>query len=217
MIVAITRPSTATGTGAGLLSALALVLTLTLASLPLMAQDVYKCRARDGAISYQDRACAADAVSLDAPSLPKTYAPPPPPGDQEQASAADPSGIAPPQVARIRVEDPLPQMYRCVSPDGSSYVSSDPAPRGRYVPLWTLGYGSYGTGLTQGRGDPRLGAAYTYVEDRCRSMPRGELCGYWKQRADETRSERRHAFKDRRALLDQEYAGTRDALARFCR
>ncbi len=182
-------------------------------SLHAHAGEVFKCRAADGAISYQDRQCGDKARQLDAPTLPNTYTPPPitaPPTLDPQ-----PVKTPPPAVARVRLEDPLPQMFRCTSPEGSSYVSSDPTPRGRYVPLWTLGVGSTG-GLVSGGIDPRLGAQYTYVEDRCRAMPRSELCVWWKQRADETGSERRRAFKDRRALLDQEYAGARDALTRFC-
>lgn len=181
--------------------------------LPVHAAEVFKCRAADGTISYQDRQCGDQAQRLDAPTLPHTYTPPPitaqPLLDPQPAKAPATA------VARVRVEDPLPQMFRCTSPEGGSYVSSDPTPRGRYVPLWTLGIGSTG-GLVSGRIDPRYGAQYTYVEDRCRTMPRGELCVWWKQRADETGSERRRAFKDRRALLDQEYAGARDALVRFC-
>lgn len=38
------------------------VLTLLLASAPLHAQSVYKCTNPDGSVSYQDRACAGDAV-----------------------------------------------------------------------------------------------------------------------------------------------------------
>ncbi len=179
------------------------------------ASEVFKCRARDGGISYQDRACAADAETLDAPLLSRNYRSPP--LDPSTPSGVEANKTAPPQVTRIRVEDPLPQMFRCTSSDGSNYVSSDPTPRGRYVPLWTLGVDSSGPGLVTGTIDPRYGAQYTYVEDRCRAMPRGELCGWWKQRANETGSERRRAFNDRRAALDQEYAGARDALARFCR
>ena len=179
------------------------------------ASEVFKCRARDGGISYQDRECAADAETLDAPMLPRNYLPPP--IDAAGLGSNETEKTAPPPVTQVRIEDPLPQMFRCASPDGASYVSSDPTPRGRYVPLWTLGVGSSGPGLVNGTIDPRYGAQYTYVEDRCRAMPRGELCGWWKQRADETGSERRRAFNDRRVALDQEYAGARDALARFCR
>ncbi len=178
------------------------------------AGEVFKCRASDGSIAYRDRACAEHEEALDAPLLARAHRSPP-----VESVIADPPGqpARPPPVAQVRIEDPLPQMFRCTSPDGSSYVNASPTPRGRYVPLWTLGVGSSGPGLASGTLDPRLGAQYTYVEDTCRAMPRGELCGWWKQRADETGSERRRAFNDRRALLDQEYAGARDALARFCR
>ncbi len=178
------------------------------------ASEVFKCRTPDGAISYQDQACEADSETLEAPMLPRAYLPPPiDPSPPRPAAANTP----PATVAQVRIEDPLPQMFRCTSNDGASYVSSDPTPRGRYVPLWTLGVGASGSGLVSGTIDARYGAQYTYVEDRCRAMPRGELCGWWKQRADETGSQRRRAFNDQRAALDQEYAGARDALARFCR
>lgn len=178
------------------------------------AGEVFKCRTRGGTISYQDRSCSAASETLEAPSLPRHYAPAAPDSVATDVTAAK---AAPAPVTHVRIEDPLPQMFRCTSSDGSSHVSSDPTPRGRYVPLWTLGIDASGPGLVNGTIDPRYGAQYTYVEDRCRAMPRGELCGWWKQRADETGSQRRRAFNDQRAALDQEYAGARDALARFCR
>jgi len=179
------------------------------------AGEVFKCRARDGGLIYQDRECAADTEKLEAPVLTRVYVTPAIDNADPERPAASPPG--PTTVTRVRLDDPLLQMYRCTSPDGSSYVNATPTPRGRYVPLWTLGVGSTGFGLANGAVDARAGGQYTYVEDTCRAMPRGELCGWWKQRANETGSERRHAFKDRRAVLDQEYAGARDAIARFCR
>lgn len=195
----------------------AVILAVTLATLlaePAAGAGVFKCRARDGRLIYQDKACAAGTETLDPPALPRSYVVPA--GAGPALPIAPPASPSPPSTTSMRVEDPLPQMYRCTTPEGTSYVDANPGPRGRYVPLWTLGVGSTG-GLAGGTIDPRYGAQYTYVEDKCREMPRGELCGWWKQRADETGSERRHAFKDRRAALDQEYAGVRDALARFCR
>lgn len=192
---------------------LALLIVLALAG-NVAANEVFKCRTRGGSISYQDHSCSAGSETLEAPLLPRHYAPAAP---DPVATNVTASKAAPATVTQVRIEDPLPQMFRCTSPDGASHVSSDPTPRGRYVPLWTLGVGSQGPGLTNGTLDARAGAQYTYVEDRCRAMPRGELCGWWKQRADETGSQRRRAFNDQRAALDQEYAGARDALARFCR
>ncbi len=193
---------------------LSAMLTAAVLSAHAHAGEVFKCRSRGGAISYQDQACAAGSETLEAPLLPGSYVPPPIDPTPPRPAAAS---AAPAAVAQVRIEDPLPQMFRCTSNDGANYVSSDPTPRGRYVPLWTLGVGASGPGLVNGSIDARYGAQYTYVEDRCRAMPRGELCGWWKQRADETGSQRRRAFNDQRAALDQEYAGARDALARFCR
>lgn len=178
------------------------------------ANEVFKCRTRAGTISYQDHECRAGSETLEAPMLPRAYVPP---VVDPAATSAAAATVARAPVTQVRIEDPLPQMFRCSSNDGANYVSSDPTPRGRYVPLWTLGVDASGPGLVHGTIDPRYGAQYTYVEDRCRAMPRGELCGWWKQRADETGSQRRRAFNDQRAALDQEYAGARDALARFCR
>ncbi len=181
----------------------------------VQAGEVFKCRTPAGGIVYQDRQCATEDATLVAPMLPRTYRSPavaPPPS---QSTPAQPAAQVP--LTRLSVEDALPQMFRCTTPEGTSYVDSNPTPRGRYVPLWTLALGSTGPGLASGTLDPRYGSQYTYVEDRCRAMPRGELCGWWKQRADETGSERRRAFNDRRPALDQEYAGAQDALARFCR
>jgi len=192
--------------------ALVLIIVLAFAG-HAAAKEVFKCRTRGGAISYQDHACKASSETLEAPILPRSYAPA---VRDPTATSAATARVAPAPVTQVRIEDPLPQMFRCTSNDGASYVSSDPTPRGRYVPLWTLGVDASGPGLVNGTIDPRYGAQYTYVEDRCRAMPRGELCGWWKQRADETGSQRRRAFNDQRAALDQEYAGARDALVRFC-
>ncbi|MEO6064385.1 MAG: DUF4124 domain-containing protein, partial [Lysobacterales bacterium] len=77
------------------------------------ASEVFKCRARNGGISYQDRACGVDAETLEVPLLSRNYLPPP--LDPSISSRTHASKIEPPPVASIRVEDPLPQMFRCTS------------------------------------------------------------------------------------------------------
>lgn len=118
-------------------SSAALVLAL-LAAPAAAAQALYKCEDADGAIAFQDRPCPPHSRQLPPPLLaPETrglspardsYALP-------AQAAAPAAATAPDPVAVPR----LPAMYRCHSAEGASYVSNNPTPRGRYIPLWALG------------------------------------------------------------------------------
>jgi hypothetical protein len=211
-----------------------------LAASGLHAQALYKCAAADGSIAFQDRPCPADSTALPPPATtdmrglapePGAYAAPQP-APATAVPAAPPTVVAPPA---------LPALYRCQSADGKRYVSSNPTPPGRYVPLWTLDrwptiegrvgapppnsgrVGSTtpppgGPGPGAGGGWPAaLGAGYTWVQDQCYPMGRGELCAYWRSEIDRVGAARRIAFQDTRASLDGEYRDLHERFEIHCR
>lgn len=201
------------------------------------AQELHKCAGADGAIAYQDRPCPAGSTALPAPAvaagssglspLTGAYAVPSP----AAVPAADPA----PDAAPV----PLPSLYRCQSADGRSYVGSDPNPPGRFVPLWTLsGWPSARAPVgaspprPPGPGKPKppaaapgagagwpatVGAGYTFVQDQCRAMSRGELCAYWRTEIDRVGAARRTAFQAERATLDAQQRELRERFAAHCR
>lgn len=73
---------------------------------------------------------------------------------------------------------PPPVLFQCSTYDDNTYISEDPMPPPRRVPLQT-------TGLN---GDPRLGRgdAYELKRDSCVRMPDQKLCAAWRQRLGET-------------------------------
>jgi hypothetical protein len=194
------------------------------------AADVYKCGRADGSLAYQDQPCADGDDDLPVPPLPRSSG----------LAPAQPelvAGVAPPaDLATFEPEaPPLPRRYRCYKPeDGKDYVSADPNPPGRYVPLWAIdGYlptprgrvgapaprpPSSGPGVPPGRsGFPaRAAAGYTYVQDRCVPMGRGELCAHFKSEYDRTHAQRRVAFNDTRGALEAEESGLRSQLETHC-
>ena len=188
------------------------------------ADPVFKCRDADGRLSYQDKPCPPGTdqpapVIAPAPLVDPNAAPPvAPPASRPADDVAPAYHPAPPPPATT---------YRCTDAvSGKSYVSSSPTGSGRYVPLWTVLPGG-GTGMKGGGGSTdlqptttkptgALAASYTYVEDRCRPMPVGEQCGYWRQRLDEVSSRKRTAFNDTRPQLEQEEDGLRGNLSTYC-
>jgi hypothetical protein len=203
------------------LSSLQLVLGLALGVLTAntaYAQAIRKCEQADGSIAYQDRPCAPGReleppVILPAPMF--DAAPPP-----SAASAAAPSQRLAFESTWSPPPPPLPALYRCTKPDGSSYVSSDPNPAPVYVPAWVVGATTTTSNLrrTPAREafDRQIGGAYVLVQDRCRPMPRAELCAYWKQRYDAVRAASGRTFFDERVANEQEAHGLRDQLATWC-
>ena len=187
---------------------------LLVALLPLApaarAVQVYRCIARDGAVSYQDKPCPAgqkqSTVSLqDAPivsSVPQpavSVAPPAP------VASAAPSYEPPPP-------SPLPVMYRCTRYDGQRKYLSD-APTAPYaVPLGAEGYPgqsldrAYGHADRLGmsapeearkppvRGGPLIANAYVEVQDHCVPAPRAQVCEELQRRFDANHEKLRMAF-----------------------
>lgn len=73
---------------------------------------------------------------------------------------------------------PPPALFQCTTYDNDGYISEDPMPPPRRVPLQT-------TGLN---GDPRLGQgqAWEVKHDSCARVPDGKLCDAWRKRLGET-------------------------------
>lgn len=220
--------------------AFALVFVQALGLPRLHAQALYKCQAVDGSIAFQDQPCPADSTEL-----------PPPPTTDMRGLAPEPGAYALPAKAPATGDPaapapaveppPMPALYRCQSADGKRYVSNNPTPAGRYVPLWTLDRwpsiegpvgasprGAAGVGSTvrppagprpgAGAGWPAaMGAGYTWVQDQCYTMGRGESCAHWRSEIDRVGAARRIAFQDTRATLDAEYRELRGRFDAYCR
>jgi hypothetical protein len=172
------------------------------------AQALYKCRAADGSLSYQDRPCDDGAESLAPPPIA------PPPRDPYVPDLPD--AVPPPLAQDTPVErprPPLPRFYHCEKPEGGSYVSETPNLQPRQVPLWTLD--RYAP--TFGRGLGATGALYTQVADRCRVLGRGEACAELRRKLGRAEHDANLAFRDTRDALDAQVAGLRDTLAANCR
>lgn len=171
------------------------------------AQALYKCRAADGSLSYQDRECAPDAEVL----IPPPIAPPPRDPYLPELPDSAPTPVA--QDAPVeRPRPPLPRYYYCEKPEGGSYVSATPNLRPRLVPLWTLDRYS----PTFGKGLGAMGGLYTEVVDRCRVLGRGEACAELRKKLDRAEHDANLAFRDTRDSLDREVAELRDTLAAHC-
>ena len=213
-------------------SGLSLALVACLAALALAesawAVPIYKCRGPDGALTYQDAPCPADAEEQPAPQIapPPAYVPLPP---EVVATRAQQRGGG--TVIQAAPPPPPPVLYRCYDGEtGKPYVSDTPQQNLRYVPLWTvLPSDSFANvGRPPPKPSPRsekqgtaLGwsgaySQYTAVEDRCYEMALGDMCVYWDQHLDDVYKQRRLAFKDTRAALEQEEAGLRENLRTWC-
>jgi len=182
---------------------------LALACVPALApaQALYKCRAADGSLSYQDHECAADAEALVPPPIA------PPPRDRYVPKLPGPTPVPVAQDDPVeRPRPPLPRYYYCEKPEGGSYVSETPNLYPRQVPLWTLDRYS----PTFGKGLGAMGALYTEVVDRCRVLGRGETCAELRKKLDRTEHDANLAFRDTRDALDGQVADLRDTLAAHC-
>lgn len=181
-------------------------LVLWLCAGACLARDpIYKCAGTDGAIQYRDTPCPA-GTGLPAPRVDPgpAYPPPQPPA----ASAATPASaaVATGHAAPALPTPPPPQLYACERYDGQErYVTDDPVPRRYQVPLWAVMSDA-----------DRMGAAYTWVEDRCRAMTLPQQCAHWNARRGEIGPRRRLAFRDELARLDAELAELRRVVDAYC-
>ncbi|MEO8743111.1 MAG: DUF4124 domain-containing protein [Lysobacteraceae bacterium] len=161
---------------------------------------IYRCVDARGKVALQDRPCPKD-VHQDVRQMVRPQDPPP--GNNPVVVAEKPA----PRDVEVRIVHdryPPPPTYRCTTPDGSSYISHTGIPQGRYVPLWTYGYGqgmAYGGAHMHGQAAvPAAGPApqhrdrfagsygrtsMTYVEDTCVRLSQDEVCQAMRDRIDQ--------------------------------
>ena len=190
-----------------------------------IAQDIHKCRADDGSVSYQDEPCAAGA-ELDAPmiDLSQPQVPPARPVVRED----DP----PPAFVIERADpadEPPPSLFRCVRYDGQeSVVTDQPVVKRYFVPAWAVV--SEMEGNQVGRANtkrqpapnvlnapPQVATGYVWVEDRCYEMPLDDACEYWRAEANEADRLGRIAFEAERKELEAREVDFRTKFDTYCR
>ena len=194
----------------------ALVLLLPLS---VHAVQVYRCAARDGAVSYQDKPCPArqkqSTVSLQDAPIVSSIPQPPVSAAAPVAGASSASTYQPPPPA------PLPPMYACTRYDGQRKYLSDTLPAPYAVPLGAQGYPgqsldrAYGYSDRLGmsapeearkppvRGGPLIANAYVEVQDQCVPATRTQVCEELRRRYDANHEKLRMAFPSEKAPFQQ--------------
>ncbi|MGH8111161.1 MAG: DUF4124 domain-containing protein [Rhodanobacteraceae bacterium] len=184
--------------------------------------QVFKCTAPNGAVAFQDHACAASQRQefIDVPShAPPGYVPPP------VATAPPPEMATPPSVAPpLPPPTPLPMMYACVGAvNGKHYLTRSP-PAPYLAPLGMLGYpplslvqayGSPGGAkVPVGRGPQGpsgnappatgiVGSGMMEVQDYCLPATRAEVCRFVQKEHDENQHKLNLAVPREQSPLEQ--------------
>ena len=204
---------------------LALLLCL-LPALPATATAVYRCVGAHGRLAFQDTPCPRGSVQkiLDLPT----------PGPAQPAPPLPATPRTPPPVPTAATVPglPLPALYRCTNAtNGKTYLSTVGDPRPYLAPLGVLGvpqlplaraYGPGGIGVSApGAGPPAnvaspIAGYYTWVQDRCVPLPRGEVCADLRQRLDALEGRISRTFQFDRPPLQAE-ARTLRAQLQNCR
>lgn len=182
-----------------------LVFALALARpFPAAAQDaIYRCTDAAGSLTVQNKPCPAGmreqkqlvpalkttpsvpppptATAMPAPALPANTADPASAGDAQEYRILDSAVQQPavaPSVTRDTTRLPPPNLFQCRTYDDDGYISEDPQPPPRCMPLRTVGLD----------GNPRggAGAACEMKQDQCVRVPDGSLCDAWRKRLGET-------------------------------
>lgn len=193
--------------------------------------QVYKCTAVDGAVGFQDHACARGQKQtvVDLPSrAPPGYVPP-------AVSVAPPAasvGTPPPQVHVPPPATPLPELYACVGAvNGKQYLTRSP-PAPYLAPLGVLGYPPQtlsqaygapgGAGMSTPElarrrvGGPRIATGMTEVQDFCLPATHDQVCGFVQREYDQNYRRLRMAMPHEQPPLEQREQRLRDQL-RNCR
>lgn len=166
--------------------------------------QVFKCTAADGAVSFQDHACARGQrqQTIDVASRPPPgYVPPP-----VATVMASPAPTPPPVAAAPAPSAPLPPMYACVGAvNGKHYLTRSPPPP-YLAPLGVMGYppqslsqaygapGGAGMSAPEGAPRPRIGGppiatGMTEVEDFCLPATQAQVCRFVQKQYDENQHE----------------------------
>lgn len=189
--------------------------------------QVYRCTSANGAVSFQDHACATGQrqAIINVPSrAPPGYVPPPvatvAPPASTVADTPLPPLPAPPA--------PLPELYACVGAvNGKPYTVRTPTPP-YLVPLGVLGYppqslaqaygpqGGAGVSapeLSHPRiGGPRIGAGLTEVQDYCLPATHAQVCAYVQKAYDANHHKLRRAMPNEQPPFEARERQLRDQL-----
>jgi hypothetical protein len=193
------------------LRAVAFLLALTSAG-AAQAATVYKCTDAKGAVSFQDRPCAAttrqQTIAMPDPS-------PPPPeaiAPSTPETAAESAAIEPPQPAPMHAP---PSFFLCTRYDGTHYISDTGQGGSALVPLGVLGVpgrsladaygGPNGIGVSapglrtiphQPAASVPFGGTSTWIDDECHHASPREACAYLHKSLDDVRYQLTKAFSD---------------------
>jgi hypothetical protein len=176
---------------------------------------IYRCTDASGALTVQnDQPCPKGSRQVRSVIDP----PPPLPAYTPQAPAvatpATPARTTTPRSAtqadapaRPRVPLPAaladaerlppPPIFQCNTWDNDSYISEDPEPKPRCVPLQTTGLG--------GNPDKGAGAACEMKYDQCQRVADRAACDGWARRQREIESAWRFSRGDARSALQEEF------------
>ncbi|MGH8599776.1 MAG: DUF4124 domain-containing protein, partial [Burkholderiales bacterium] len=192
---------------------------LLLAGLPTVASaQVYRCTAANGAVSYQDHACARGQAQkvIDVPGRsPPGYVPPPATTVAPSVSSTPP--LPPP--AYVPPAPQLPVMYACVGAvNGKQYLTRSPPPP-YLAPLGVMGYpprslsqaygAPGGAGMSAPEfskpriGGPRIATGMTEVQDFCLPATHAEVCRYVQHEYDENHRKLRMAMPSEQPPYEQ--------------
>lgn len=114
------------------------------AQAPADEVTIYHCTDAAGQPVIRDSPCAAGQAQRRVTTMqrpvdpPRPAAPEPPPSPPAPA----PASSAPAPGRTVIAHAPTP-MYECTTPDGDTYTSDDGRGNPRWVPMWTVGYGTY--------------------------------------------------------------------------
>ncbi len=112
----------------------------TVAMAEAVAQEVtlYRCTAKNGAVSLQDSPCppgqAQEMRSMQRPRDPEPVPAAPLP------AAAPPAPASPPPATQVVYRTAPRPMYECIAADGQRYTSDNGEGNPRWVPFWTWGH-----------------------------------------------------------------------------
>jgi hypothetical protein len=196
-----------------------LLLLLLGCALPASATTVFKCRAADGRVIYQDKPCAKtqQQQTLHLIDAEPAVAPAPAPSVATPQETAEQPPLPPPAAPTA----PLPYLYACVrATDGKSYLSGNGDPAPYLAPFGMLGavqlplsqvYGPdhSAAGISapesnRGRVSPELvGSNYVWVQDQCRELTVEETCHALRDEFEQNEHKLQHAFKSDRPPLEQ--------------
>jgi len=199
-----------------------LALIVLVAAAPAEAVTVYKCVDAKGAVSFQDRPCAANTRQQTI-AMPDPPPPPPapvaPPAQEPVAADAD---VEPPQPLPAH---PPPQFYLCTRYDGTRYISDTGEGGSALVPLGVLGVpgrslsdayspqnsiGVSAPGLRQIPHVPMRNAPFggmsTWVDDDCHDAAPREACDYLRNALNDVRYKLTKAFSDTTPELKRQEA-----------